>query len=255
MFYLKGTMFVNLTESFRVSWSNRSNSKYTFTCDNVKDMLNYLLDNIYVKFRGKIFKQIIGVPMGCDCAPFLANLYLFSYEYDYIKSLNMVKNKNKTYFKYCSRYIDDLCVPNGVDNFLETSRDIYPDCLVLEKTNISDKRVTFLDLDISICNNKFDVKMYDKRKDFNFKVLSMPNMKSNIPERQTYGIFYSQLFRLCNANSNLDNFVGDVKALIAKLVHQNFNRRKLFKFLKKFITANHPCVFKYWESMYMAMFI
>ena len=102
MFQLKNALFVNIRDNFKVSWGNKSNGKYSFTCDGVKDLLKYLLDNIYVKFRGRIYKQNIGVPMGCDCAPFLANLYLFSYEYDYIMSLDSVKHPNKRFFRYCS---------------------------------------------------------------------------------------------------------------------------------------------------------
>ena len=255
MFELKSALYVNFWDSFRISWSKKSNGQYSFTCNNVKDMLNYLLDNIYVKFRGKIYKQVIGVPMGCDCAPFSANLYLFSYEYSYINDLNINKDDKRKFFKFCCRYIDDLCVTNGPDNFLEISKDIYPECLILEKTNSEDTRVTFLDMDICINNNQFNTKLYDKRKDFDFNVLSMPNMRSNIPERQTYGIFYSQLFRLCHVNSNLGNFVFSVKELIVKLLHQNFIKHKLLGYLNKFIKSNHPCTFKYWEKLELSMFL
>ena len=126
--------------------------------------------------------------------------------------------------------------------------------LVLEKTNISDKRATFLDLDIRVIDNKFDIKLYDKRKDFSFNVLSMPNLMSNVPERQTYSVFYSQIFRLCNANSNIDNFISDVKELINKLVGQNFDKNVLMRYLKKFIYNKHPCTYKYWRNITVSMF-
>ena len=41
--------------------------------------------NIYVKVGNRVFKQTIGIPMGTDCAPLLANLFLFFYEYKYVK--------------------------------------------------------------------------------------------------------------------------------------------------------------------------
>ena len=40
------------------------------------NLIDLLVDNIYVVYGGKV-KQDIGIPMGTDCAPFLANLYLF----------------------------------------------------------------------------------------------------------------------------------------------------------------------------------
>ena len=46
-----------------------------------------LIDNIYIKVGNKVFRQQVGIPMGTDCAPFLANLFLFYYEYEYIKNL------------------------------------------------------------------------------------------------------------------------------------------------------------------------
>ena len=42
---------------------------------------------------------------------------------------------------------------------------------------------TFLDLDIIVKNNRFITRLYDKGRDFSFKVVSPPNMKSNIPSR------------------------------------------------------------------------
>ena len=36
-------------------------------------MLSFFMDKFFVKFRGKIFKQVIGIPTGCDCAPKVAD--------------------------------------------------------------------------------------------------------------------------------------------------------------------------------------
>ena len=109
--------------------------------------------------------------MGCDCAPFLANLYLMIYEYKYIGDLVSVDSNHKQYFKYCCRYIDDLCNPNGIINFDKVYKEIYLPCLILLKTNIDNKRATFLDIFIE--NNKFNTELCNKRKNFHFKVISI----------------------------------------------------------------------------------
>ena len=47
--------------------------------------------------------------MGTNCAPFLANLYLFSYEYDFM--MNVLKKKQlhlARKFNFSYQYIDDL---------------------------------------------------------------------------------------------------------------------------------------------------
>ena len=208
-----------------------------------------------MKFKGKIYQQVIGVPMGCDCAPFLANLYLFFYEYKYVSELMSVDSQRKSFFKYYCRYIDDLCTPNGILNFDQVCKEIYPDCMILERTNICSNKATFLDLDISVDGNQFNTKLYDKRNDFQFKVISMPNLKSNVPERRSYDVFYSQLFRLCNANTSLQGFIDDVKKLRDKLLHQNFNLDLLNSYIRKFIKAKPPCTYKYWEVIDFRLFL
>ena len=64
--------------------------------------------------------------------------------------------------------------------------------------NSSNQCSTFLDLDIFNENKQFNTKLYDKRRDFNFKfnVVSFPHLKSNIPNNDTYGIFIGELYRL-----------------------------------------------------------
>ena len=48
------------------------------------ELTEYLIDNVYVKAGNRVYRQTIGIPMGTDCAPQLANLYLFHHEYMYM---------------------------------------------------------------------------------------------------------------------------------------------------------------------------
>ena len=43
-----------------------------------------LVDNIFVVFAGKVFHQIVGIPMGTNCDPLLADIFLYSYEAEFI---------------------------------------------------------------------------------------------------------------------------------------------------------------------------
>ena len=36
----------------------------------------FLLDNIYIRFGSKLYRQIVGIPMGTNCAPLVADLFL-----------------------------------------------------------------------------------------------------------------------------------------------------------------------------------
>ena len=46
-----------------------------------------LVDNIYVRFRGQLFRQMVDIPMGTNCAPLLADLFLYSYENEFLDKL------------------------------------------------------------------------------------------------------------------------------------------------------------------------
>ena len=48
------------------------------SCQNVCDILTYILDNIFIRFGTKLHRQILGIPMGANCAPFVADLFYFA---------------------------------------------------------------------------------------------------------------------------------------------------------------------------------
>ena len=52
------------------------------------EALTFLLDNIYIRFGSKLYRQIVGIPMGTTCAPLVADLFLFCYERDFMLSLS-----------------------------------------------------------------------------------------------------------------------------------------------------------------------
>ena len=57
-----------------------SDSKNKYTEEDIVKMLEFLVDNIFVVFAGKVFQQIIGIPMGANCVPLLTDIFLYSYE-------------------------------------------------------------------------------------------------------------------------------------------------------------------------------
>ena len=52
----------------------KSHSKSEYTEDDIINMLECKVDNIFVNFRGKILQRIVGTPMGTNCAPLLADI-------------------------------------------------------------------------------------------------------------------------------------------------------------------------------------
>ena len=117
------------------------------------EALIYLLDNIYIRFGTKLYRQIVGIPMGTNCAPLVADLFLFCYERDFMTSLSDVKQAEIIEaFKSTSRYLDDLL---NIDNpyFEGMVNRVYPPELQLNKANTSDTEYPFLDLHLSISDS------------------------------------------------------------------------------------------------------
>ena len=78
------------------------------------DAFHYHLDSIFVRFCRKLNKQIVGIPMGSNCAPLVADLFLFCYERDFMLSLsNNTQADVIGAFNSISRYLDDLL---NIDN-------------------------------------------------------------------------------------------------------------------------------------------
>ena len=71
--------------------------------------LTFLLDNIYIRFGTKLFGQSVGIPIGTICAPFVAALFLFCYERDFMMSLSEEKQSEVIEaFSSTSIYLGDL---------------------------------------------------------------------------------------------------------------------------------------------------
>ena len=60
---------------------------YSLTDDQVIELFNFLIDNSYIHVGSVVFQQAIGIPMGTDCAPLIADLFLFSFEFEFMKKL------------------------------------------------------------------------------------------------------------------------------------------------------------------------
>ena len=69
---------------------------------------------------------------------------------------------------------------------------------------------------------QLSTKIYDKRDDFNFKIINFPNMCSNIPVSPAYGVYISQLIRYARASSNYSDFLKRHLHLRNRLLDQGY---------------------------------
>jgi len=157
-------------------------------------MLDFLIDNTFVLFGGRVFQQSVGIPIGTNCVSLLADLFLYSYETDFIQEL-LKKNEKKLArsFNFTFRYIDDVLSLNNsmFGNFVDR---IYPIELEIKDTTDTDRSASYLDLHLEIYSERrLRMKLYDKRDYFNFPIVNFPFICSNIPAEPAYGVYISQL--------------------------------------------------------------
>ena len=78
------------------------------------EAFTFLMENIYVQFEDRVYQLVVGIPMGTNCTPLIADLFLYCYERDSMynlhksKTLDLVDKFNDT-----SRYLDDILI---IDN-------------------------------------------------------------------------------------------------------------------------------------------
>ena len=173
--------------------------------------------------------------MGTNCAPLVADLFLFCYKRDFMMSLSNDKQANVIdAFNTSSGYLDDILNINNVyfDNMVSQK---YPSELQLNKANTSDTEAAFLDLHLSISNEIVSTKIYDKRDDFDFEIVNFPFLDGDVPRSTSYGVYISQLIRFARASSYVADFNTRNKLLTQKLLKQGYRYHNLAKPLLNFI--------------------
>ena len=133
--------------SYGATWVDEYSDSGTVLCkEEIKEAVAYLVSNSYLTIGSKIFRQIIGIPMGSDPAPFFANLFLYYYENKWINGLKKTDLITARKIKNIFKFIDDLNSMNDNNIFFENIANIYPEELELGKENTNDQEATFLDL-------------------------------------------------------------------------------------------------------------
>ena len=155
--------------------SDPLNGDNKYTANDICKIIEFLVDNIYV------FRQMVGIPMGTNCAPLLADLFLYSYENEFLdKLVKEGKRKLARKFNLSYRYIDDLISFNN-KRFKEFISDIYPKELTISETTESTSIASYLDLlFIRDKSNNITTKLDDKRDAFGFHIVKQCSISTSL---------------------------------------------------------------------------
>ena len=228
------------------SWvSKPRNDTFVFDEHMLIQAVDFVIDNCYFTIGNMVFKQTVGVPIGIDCGPYIANLTLFYYENRFLETTYKSKYIVAKKLTYTYRLIDDITTLNSDGYFKEYFKEIYPPSLELNKENIGDLQANVLDLDINILdNNKFSCKLFDKRDNFNFKIVQFQPIHNNQASAISYGVFNSQIIRFSRICSDIKHFKERVLNMFNELCRLGYKDKRLIYNYNK-IVRKHDLCWKY----------
>ena len=247
---IKEAFEISLCQYIRVTpkyaYFSNSDRKYSshkiFKVEDVIELFKFMINNSYISFNNKVYRQKTGIPMGIDPAPYFANLFLHYFEFEFIMYLiNSGDVAKARKLALTSRYLDDLLALNDENVFQNNYGTIYPDEMKLSRTDKDGRSANYLDMNLFIEDNKFLCsKLYDKRHEFPFKVINYPNIKySNNPKQPSYGIFTSQLIRVTRTCTSVQDFKVACERLVNDFVNRGFSGSILKVYFQKFLDRYH----------------
>ena len=245
-------------------------SFFIFDLTTMQVFLYFLLDNMFVAFGGTLLQQIIGTPMGTNCASLLANFFLAMHELAFLERLAAVildvqapqpkrdqVGKIMNGFLMSGRFIDDFLSINNpyLKHLLYTSQSlfypditgIYPDTLelALARTGTS---IPYMDIRIIPepgGRRRITTHLYDKRKHPPFSqafIIKYPHMSSKISNTAKYGIVTSQFHRLRRIILQRSNFVNNMVDILHTLTNKGYNTEDMLGRVR-FLCWQHPALF------------
>ncbi|MCP4584646.1 hypothetical protein, partial [Pseudoalteromonas sp.] len=209
---------------------------FAFLQGELLELLDFVLDNTFVTFAGKVFRQCKGVPMGGNASPLIADLTLAMLEFEFVKNNNRVEWP-------IARYVDDLIVLDCPD-FLALAQEIYPSELILECTGFGNQ-AHFLDLDILLTNGDIIINVYNKVDSFPFKVNRFGYPDNTVPSQSHVSVLYSQLVRYCRICSKEELFIEKSRDLFLVYFKRNFDPSLLYSTFFRFAARNNSLLMKY----------
>ena len=179
--------------------------------------------------------------MGTNCAPLVADVFLFCYERDFMKSLSHENQADIIEaFNSTSRYLDDLL--NIYNIYFDQMEDrIYPTELQLNRTTSSNTEAPFLDLNLCISNGTVSTIIYDKRDDFDFDIVNFPFWMAMSPGVPNMGYTYLNLLDSPELLQILMSLTTVIKPLQPNFLGRAIVILNFVRHFRNFIADTMPC--------------
>ena len=234
---------------------------FSLSADRLIEIHGWLMKSCYVSLGDRVWKQILGIPMGFSCSPLWCNTYLLYYEVTFIMRLaRLGRSDLLSKFQSAFRYIDDLCwlntgKPTEFLNPLEPRTPnnpmwVYPLDVLEIKPEVAlfsaadpSRGITahFMNLEIALSENQpgvYDTCKFDKRRGLPFAYTQYIMFKANRPIKQSYSIAVSQTVPILYLSSTVSAAIQEINLLISTMVRNGFLEKRLRLIITTFLQSN-----------------
>ena len=211
----------------------------------VLEMVDFLLDNLYIEAFGCYFRQVKGIIMGGKSSGFLSDLSLMVDEFRYIDGKIKLKRRSEAVILGgLNRYRDD-CTALNILGFVELARGIYHGSLSLTQENGDLSKADVLDMCVQVKDGIFETKVFNKTDGFPFSVVSLPHLGTNMGKDVCYRVFYGEVLRYVRLCSLIGDFEVRVRKTGLMLLARSYEFRGLRSQFSK-VLAKYRCEFEKW---------
>ncbi|KAJ9438717.1 hypothetical protein DIPPA_14062 [Diplonema papillatum] len=226
--------------TFKLS-TELSSQQAAYSAQDLKALLAFCLANTYVLVNGTLMRQILGIPMGANASPDIANLFCYAKEKRYMLKLLAEKEiRRATLLSMTRRFIDDLlCFGTK-----PPPESIYS--MRYKQTNTCVGDSTFLGIrirhEVSDASGRryMRLSVLDKAKAYPYRPLAYTSVLSTAPSNFGSSILIGALVRNGRIANNLYDFKTEMNNTVLKLMRRGYRKSVLKSGFRKWLLDTYP---------------
>ena len=230
LFGTDGQWFVPSTTDKRLGWTARQ----------IKQAVRDLVSEAFVLSDGELRRQTIGIGMGHEESPPLANLTLYTIEKNFVEEVVRRYPPEQVEeifhnFKYHRRFIDDIFAPTP-PALLPTQEAYGLQYAVTgsARADTPDSNVVFLGINVNFKNNRLVYAARDKQHAFNFTLTRFPSWESCHPKACKHGTVLGMLTRTLRFTTEIEAVIKESKHILRCFIQRGYPLDVLEKVLRSF---------------------
>jgi hypothetical protein len=196
------SIFANMREAVQEAVSYKhtyQSNNHGFNAHNlasfqdIMTLLEFVVRNTYFSNdSSRVIHQHVGLPMGTNAAPEIANLTFYIYERDFVDNLiNSGHRALAQQYSLSCRFIDDAIHWNAPPPL-----SVVYNNLEFTQHSLTATSTVFLGAKTDTFENgHVELSVFDKSLEWNVPVIKFPHGNSNAPVHQSYGVTLGQLKR------------------------------------------------------------